>query len=45
MPEGGLPLYEVAAAFMKAAGWKKMTDDVIKYRLEAQKRALRKQGA
>jgi hypothetical protein len=38
IPTGGRPLNEVAAAFVRAAGWS-MTDSIIKSRLESKKRA------
>jgi hypothetical protein len=39
IPTGGRPSYDVAAAFLEAAGWPSMTADVIKSRLDAKGRA------
>jgi hypothetical protein len=39
IPPGGRPCYDVAAAFVQAAGWRSMTTMVVKARLEARTRA------
>lgn len=39
IPQGGCPCYEVAACFLQAAGWSRMTAPIIKSRLEARHRA------
>lgn len=36
MPINGRPLFDVAAAFVQAAGWRKMTGQAIRYRLSEQ---------